>query len=177
MKPATELIHAGETDRGTAVPLTTPIYETATFVFENTQEVVAYNEGRSSKYLYSRYANPTVVSVERKLATLDRAETALLFSSGMGATATIVMTHARAGDEIVCSAAVYGGTLHLLNDLLTKFGLGRTLRVARGTGATGRRHRRANPHPLVRVAHQSDAALRRYPPDCGGLPEHGACSR
>ncbi len=123
MKPATDLIHAGETDLGTAVPLTTPIYETATFVFENTQEVVAYNEGRSSKYLYSRYANPTVVSVERKLATLDRAETALLFSSGMGATATILMTHAKAGDEIVCSAAVYGGTLHLLNDLLTRFGV------------------------------------------------------
>jgi cystathionine beta-lyase/cystathionine gamma-synthase len=123
MKPATDLIHAGETDLGTAVPLTTPIYETATFVFENTQEVVAYNEGRSSKYLYSRYANPTVVSVERKLATLDRAEAALLFSSGMGATATILMAHAKAGDEIVCSALVYGGTLHLLNDLLTKFGL------------------------------------------------------
>jgi len=123
MKPATDLIHAGETDLGDAVPLTTPIYETATFVFENTQEVVAYNDGRSSKYLYSRYANPTVVSVERKLATLDRAEAALLFSSGMGATATILMAHAKAGDEIVCSAAVYGGTLHLLNDLLTKFGL------------------------------------------------------
>ena len=123
MKPATDLIHAGETDLGAAVPLTTPIYETATFVFENTQEVVAYNEGRSSKYLYSRYANPTVVSVERKLAALDRAETALLFSSGMGATATILMAHAQAGDEIVCSAGVYGGTLHLLNDLLTKFGL------------------------------------------------------
>jgi cystathionine beta-lyase/cystathionine gamma-synthase len=123
MKPATDLIHAGETDLGAAVPLTTPIYETATFVFENTQEVVAYNEGRSSKYLYSRYANPTVVSVERKLASLDRTETALLFSSGMGATATILMAHAKAGDEIVCSAGVYGGTLHLLNDLLTKFGL------------------------------------------------------
>jgi cystathionine beta-lyase/cystathionine gamma-synthase len=123
MKPATDLIHAGETDLGAAVPLTTPIYETATFVFESTQEVVAYNEGRSSKYLYSRYANPTVVSVEQKLATLDRAEAALLFSSGMGATATILMAHAKAGDEIVCSAGVYGGTLHLLNDLLTKFGL------------------------------------------------------
>ena len=123
MKPATDLIHAGETDLGAAVSLTTPIYETATFVFENTQEVVAYNEGRSSKYLYSRYANPTVVSVERKLASLDRTETALLFSSGMGATATILMAHANAGDEIVCSAGVYGGTLHLLNDLLTKFGL------------------------------------------------------
>jgi cystathionine beta-lyase/cystathionine gamma-synthase len=121
--PATELIHAGESDLGTAVPLTTPIYETATFVFESAKEVVAYNEGRSSKYLYSRYANPTIVSVERKLAALDRTEDALLFSSGMGATTTILMAHAKAGDEIVCGAAIYGGTLHLLKDLLSKFAI------------------------------------------------------
>jgi cystathionine beta-lyase/cystathionine gamma-synthase len=121
--PATELIHAGEVDRGDAVPLTTPIYETSTFVFENAQEVLAYNEGRSSKFLYSRYANPTIVSVEQKLAVLDRAETALVFSSGQGATTTILMAHARAGDEIVCGAAIYGGTLHLLHDLLANFGL------------------------------------------------------
>jgi cystathionine beta-lyase/cystathionine gamma-synthase len=121
--PATELIHAGETDRGVAVPLTTPIYETTTFVFENAQELVAYNEGRSNKYLYSRYTNPTVVSVEQKLATLDRAEAALTFSSGMGATATILMAHVKAGDEVVCGAAIYGGTLHLLQDLLANFGV------------------------------------------------------
>ena len=120
---ATELIHAGEAGVGVAVPLTTPIYETSTFVFENADEVVAYNEGRSSKYLYSRYSNPTVASVERKLGALDRAESALLFSSGMGATATILMAHVNAGDEVVCSAAIYGGTLHLLNDFLVRFGV------------------------------------------------------
>lgn len=123
MKPATELIHAGEHDVGEVVPLTTPIYETATFVFANAQEVVAYNEGRSSKYLYSRYANPTIVSVERKLGVVDGAERALLFSSGMGATATILLSYLEAGDEIVCSAAIYGGTLHLLNDLVTRLGI------------------------------------------------------
>ncbi|HZP47474.1 MAG TPA: aminotransferase class I/II-fold pyridoxal phosphate-dependent enzyme [Vicinamibacterales bacterium] len=120
---ATELIHAGEDDRGVAVPLTTPIYETSTFVFESAQEVVDYNEGRSRKYLYSRYDNPTVVSVERKLAALDRAEASLLFSSGQGATTTILLAHLKAGDEIVCSAAIYGGTLHLLEDVLAKFGV------------------------------------------------------
>ena len=66
--PATELIHAGEADLCLAVPLTTPIYETTTFVFDAAQEVLAYNEGRSQKYLYSRYSNPTIVSVEKKLA-------------------------------------------------------------------------------------------------------------
>ena len=121
--PATQLIHAGEIDRGIAVPLTTPIYETTTFVFDTAAEVAAYNEGRSSKYLYSRYTNPTVVSTEQKLAALDRADSALLFSSGQGATTTILMAHANAGDEIVCSAAIYGGTLHLLQDVLARFGV------------------------------------------------------
>jgi len=121
--PATELIHAGAVDRGASVPLTTPIYETTTFVFDTAQEVVAYNEGRSPKHLYSRYTNPTVISAEAKLAALDRTEAALLFSSGQGATTTILMAHAQAGDEIVCSAAIYGGTLHLLQDVLARFGV------------------------------------------------------
>jgi cystathionine beta-lyase/cystathionine gamma-synthase len=121
--PATELIHAGESDRGIAAPLTTPIYETTTFVFDSAEEVLAYNEGRSQKYLYSRYTNPTVVSAERKLAALDRAEEALAFSSGQGAITTTLMAHTKAGDEVVCSAAIYGGTLHLLQDVLAKFGV------------------------------------------------------
>ncbi len=121
--PSTELIHAGELDRGTAVPLTTPIYETTTFVFDSAQEVVDYNEGRSQKYLYSRYTNPTIVSAERKLAALDRAEASLLFGSGQGATTTILLAHLKAGDEIVCGAAIYGGTLHLLEVVVAKFGV------------------------------------------------------
>jgi cystathionine beta-lyase/cystathionine gamma-synthase len=123
MKTATELIHAGAPDPEWAGPLTPPIYETTTFVFADAAEVVAYNEGRSSKYLYSRYGNPTLSSVERQVAALDQAEAALVFSSGMGAITTILMAHARAGDEVVCSAAIYGGTLHLLNDVLVKFGV------------------------------------------------------
>jgi cystathionine beta-lyase/cystathionine gamma-synthase len=121
--PSTELIHAGEADDTPPTPLTTPIYETTTFVFDNAQEVVAYNEGRSNKHLYSRYTNPTVVAAEKKLAALDRAEAALVFSSGQGATSTILLAHLNAGDEIVCGAAIYGGTLHLLEDVLARFGV------------------------------------------------------
>jgi len=120
---ATELIHAGESNHGAAVPLTTPIYETTTFVFENAQEVVAYNEGKSAKFLYSRYDNPTIVAAEKKIAAIDGAETALLFSSGQGATTTTLLAHLKAGDEAVCGAAIYGGTLHLLEDVLAKFGV------------------------------------------------------
>ena len=123
MKPATELIHHVEGVGRDAEPLTTPIYETTTFLFQNAEEVRAYNEGKSSKYLYSRYANPTVTPVEQKIAALEGAEAALVLSSGQAATSTALMALTASGDEVVCSAAIYGGTLHLLADLLSKFGI------------------------------------------------------
>jgi cystathionine beta-lyase/cystathionine gamma-synthase len=122
MKSSTELIRPGDVSRDVR-PLTTPIYETTTFVFENAAEVQAYNEGKSAKYLYSRYSNPTVAAVERTIAVAEGAEAALVLSSGQAATTTALMALAASGDEIVCSAGVYGGTLHLLADLLRKFGI------------------------------------------------------
>ena len=122
MKPATDIIRTPESSEE-AVPLTTPIYETTTFVFENAREVQQYNEGRSQKFLYSRYANPTVTAVERTIATLERAEAALVLSSGQAATTTALLALCSSGDEIVCSAASYGGTFHLVADLLPKFGV------------------------------------------------------
>jgi len=123
MKPATQLIHVAEGVSDDAAPLTTPIYETTTFVFENAKEVLDYNEGRSAKFLYSRYANPTVLAVEQKIAALEGADSALVLSSGQAATTTALLALLAAGDEVVCSAAIYGGTLHLLTDLLPKFGI------------------------------------------------------
>jgi cystathionine beta-lyase/cystathionine gamma-synthase len=123
MKPSTDLIHIADGASDAAAPLTTPIYETTTFVFESAQEVRDYNEGRSQKFLYSRYANPTVTAVERKIAALEGAEAALVLSSGQAATTTALLALTGSGDEIVCSSAVYGGTFHLLADLLPKFGI------------------------------------------------------
>jgi cystathionine beta-lyase/cystathionine gamma-synthase len=122
MKPATDLIRPGVAS-GDISPLTTPIYETTTFVFENAAEVQAYNEGKSSKFLYSRYSNPTVAAVEHTVAVVEGAEAALVLSSGQAATTTALLALCASGDEIVCSSAIYGGTLHLLADLLAKFGI------------------------------------------------------
>ncbi len=123
MKPATTIIHrpAGRTPDIDA--LTTPIYETTTFVFDSAAQVLEYNNGKNAKYLYSRYGNPTVTAVEKKLALLEATEAALLLSSGQAATTTALLGLLTAGDEVVCSSAIYGGTMHLLADLLSKFGV------------------------------------------------------
>jgi cystathionine beta-lyase/cystathionine gamma-synthase len=118
---STTLIHGGERQPGGA--LTTPIYETTTFVFDSAAAVEQYNTGKSSLYLYSRYENPTIVATEEKLAAADGAEAALAFGSGMAATTHALLTFLKGGDEVVCSSAIYGGTLHLLADFLPKFGI------------------------------------------------------
>ncbi|HET7694354.1 MAG TPA: aminotransferase class I/II-fold pyridoxal phosphate-dependent enzyme [Vicinamibacterales bacterium] len=123
MRPATTIVQGSQGKDAHASPLTTPIYETTTFIFENAAEVRAYNEGRSEKFLYSRYGNPTVVAVEKTIAALEGAGTAMLLSSGQAATSTALVGLLEAGDEVVCSAAIYGGTLHLLADLLSRFGI------------------------------------------------------
>lgn len=123
MSKTTDLIHGGNRIAANAEPLTLPIVETTTYVFSSAAEVIAYNQGTSDKFLYSRYGNPTVAAVEESLARLDGAERALLFSSGMAATATALIGLLNAGDEVLCAAAIYGGTLHLLHDLLSRFGI------------------------------------------------------
>ncbi len=123
MRPDTEVLHRGEGAREGASPLNTPIYATTTFVFENADEVEAFNQGKSDKFLYTRYGNPTVQAVEEKLAVLEGAEAALVTSSGMAATSTALFGLLRAGDEVVCSSAIYGGTLHVITDFLGRFGV------------------------------------------------------
>lgn len=128
MKLSTQSIHRQDVTLGGVEALTLPIYETSTFVFDSAEQVCAYNEGRLPAYLYSRYGNPTVAAVEQTLAMLEGAEAAILLSSGQAATTTALLTLLSAGDEVVCSSAIYGGTLHLMADLLP--GLGVSTRFA-----------------------------------------------
>jgi cystathionine beta-lyase/cystathionine gamma-synthase len=126
MGKQTDLIHAGEATAVTgSTPLTTPIYETSTFVFDSAEDIERYQSGERPAYLYSRYENPTIVAVEQKLAVLDGAESSLVFSSGMAAIATALFGLLKSGDEIVCASAIYGGTFHIIDEVLTRFGVER----------------------------------------------------
>jgi cystathionine beta-lyase/cystathionine gamma-synthase len=123
VRPETDVIHRGDGARPEATPLTTPIYATTTFLFANAAELEAYQQGKGNKYIYSRYANPTVQAVEEKLAALECGDRAIVTSSGMAATSTALFGLLSAGDEVVCSAAIYGGTLQLIATFLARFGV------------------------------------------------------
>ena len=120
----TRLVQVGEhVTAGDTPPLTPAIYETSTFSMPSAAALQAYQAREREGYFYTRYDNPTVVGVEQKIASLDGGEAALLFSSGQAATTHTLLGLLKAGDEVVCSAAIYGGTHHLLTDLLPRLGI------------------------------------------------------
>lgn len=106
---STRCVHAGETRDAHGSPHT-PVYTTTTFAFPSTRALLDVVEGVTPGSLYTRYGlNPTIQSLESKLASLEGAEVALAFSSGMGAEASLFLAHGRKG--IVCVGDAYGGTL------------------------------------------------------------------
>lgn len=118
---ATRCVHAGELDDANGSPHT-PIYTTTTFKFPSTADLLDVVDGRKTGSLYTRYGlNPTIASLEQKLATLEGAEAAWAFCSGMAAEAALFLTHGRKG--IVCLGDAYGGTLELISAQLPLLGI------------------------------------------------------
>lgn len=118
---STRCVHAGELDDAHGSPHT-PLYSTTTFKFPDTAAVLDVVEGRKVGSLYTRYGlNPTIQALEAKLASLEGAEAAFAFSSGMAAEAALFLTHGREG--IVCIGDAYGGTLELVAEQLPLLGI------------------------------------------------------
>jgi cystathionine beta-lyase/cystathionine gamma-synthase len=112
---ATRAIHAGlQADPATGAILT-PIYQATTFV----QEAI----GRDKGYTYSRSGNPTVAALERNLGALEGALPAVCFATGMAALTALCLALLQAGDRVVVSDVVYGGTVRLLRRVLGPFGV------------------------------------------------------
>lgn len=101
-------------------PVTTPIYQTSTYRFESSGDAVRYAKGDPSVYVYTRYHNPTVRDVEEKLAVMEHGEAALMFASGMAAISTAILAVTKAGDEIISTPGLYGGTYRWFRDELPK---------------------------------------------------------
>ena len=121
-KFATLSVHAGE-EKKVLGAVSYPIFQTSTFVFQNTKELLKYIKGEKDLYMYTRYGNPTLTAAENKIAELEGGEAALVFSSGMAAITTAVLTLVKSGDQIIATRNLYGGTVHFFNDLLPRLGI------------------------------------------------------
>jgi len=110
----TDAVHAGQHPDETTGAVITPLYQTATYA----QEAPAVHKG----YEYGRTGNPTRLALEKNLAALERGQFAYAFSSGMAATSTISQL-LKAGDHVVCTANVYGGTARYFRQVMGPFGL------------------------------------------------------
>ncbi len=97
-----------------------PIYATSSFVFESAEQAAATFSGERDGNTYSRFSNPTVSVFEKRLTALEGGQEGVATSSGMAAILTLCLTVLRAGDNVICSRNVFGSTVGLFNNVLTK---------------------------------------------------------
>lgn len=120
---STASVHAGEPRRKSSNALATPIIQTATYTFANTQELRDHFEQRIQREEYGRYGNPTQRIAEEKLAALDGAEDCLLFASGMAAITTTLFAMLSRGAHVVVTDDSYRRTRQFLNSVLHRYGI------------------------------------------------------
>jgi cystathionine gamma-synthase len=121
--PSTTAVHAGEPRPKPAHALATPIVQTATYTFADTQELKDHFEGRIDRVEYGRYGNPTQRIAEAKLAALEGAEDCLLFASGMAAITTTLFAMLSRGTHVVVTDDSYRRTRQFLNQTLHRYGI------------------------------------------------------
>jgi cystathionine beta-lyase/cystathionine gamma-synthase len=117
---STAAIHAGEAKHGIGAPVATPIIRTSNFTFASTAEMKRWAEGRSRAYIYTRYGNPTLAVAETRLAQIEGAEAAIVTASGMAAISSALLAVVGAGDEIIATRQLYGGSYRLLRDIFPR---------------------------------------------------------
>ncbi|MBB4197546.1 O-acetylhomoserine aminocarboxypropyltransferase [Rhodoblastus sphagnicola] len=120
----TIVLHGGNFRHDPATSATTvPIYQTTSFDFPDTATAIKIVNFEQLAYTYSRVVNPTVNAFEERLAALEGGAAALGLASGQAAVAIAVLTLVEAGDNIVSSPDLYGGTVHFFRERLKQFGI------------------------------------------------------
>ncbi|MGP1470335.1 MAG: O-acetylhomoserine aminocarboxypropyltransferase/cysteine synthase family protein [Schwartzia sp. (in: firmicutes)] len=122
MKDETKCLHAGYSPKS-GEPSVMPIVQSTTYRFDSTEHIAAVFDRPTEGIIYSRFANPTVDAVEKKIAELEGGVGAMCTTSGQAATLFSVLNLCRAGDSLISSSAVYGGTLNLFAVTLKRFGI------------------------------------------------------
>jgi len=124
---ATRAVHAGEDREHYADAITTPIVQSATYVFKDSKEIEAYTKRGKERYEYGRYGNPTEKVAERRLAALEGAEDCVMFASGMSAITTTILALVERHDHMVITDDAYKKTLEFCSQYLQRFDVGCTI--------------------------------------------------
>lgn len=122
MSFATRAVHAGY-QKNEYGALSTPIYQTSTFVFDSAEQGGKRFALEEGGYIYTRLGNPTNTQVEDKLASLENAEAAVSMASGIGAITSVIWSIVKGGDHIIAAKTLYGCTFAFLNHGISKFGV------------------------------------------------------
>jgi len=116
-------LHAGQQPDPATGARAVPIYQTTSYVFQDTDHAAALFNLERAGHLYTRISNPTIAVLEERLAALEGGVGAVCTASGMAATHLAIATLLGAGEHIVASASLYGGTINLLRHTLPRFGI------------------------------------------------------
>jgi cystathionine gamma-synthase len=121
----TKLVHAGERrPLPDALPVSTPIYATATFTYDSMQEIDQVFGGEKQGFIYTRYGNPTIAALEQAVREIEEGAFACAYATGMAAVhAALIACDLKAGSTVLASQDLYGATTGLLNTVLANFGV------------------------------------------------------
>lgn len=122
MKIETKCLHSGYSPKSSE-PRVLPIVQSTTYVFDSSDDIGAVFDDPTKALIYSRFANPTVMAVEAKIADLEGGIAAMCTSSGQMATLLSILNICKAGDSFISTAGIYGGTVNLFSFTLQKYGI------------------------------------------------------
>lgn len=122
MKDTTKCLHSGYSPKNTE-PRVMPIVQSTTYVYDSTDDVAAVFDEPTKSLIYSRFANPTVMAVENKIADLEGGVGAMCTTSGQAANLLAILNICNAGDSFISTTQIYGGTVNLFAFTLKKLGI------------------------------------------------------
>ena len=122
MRDETKCLHAGYSPKNSE-PRVMPIVQSTTYVYDSTADVAAVFDDPTNSLIYSRFANPTVMAVEDKIAALEGGVGAMCTTSGQAANLMAVLNICEAGDSLISVTQIYGGTINLFSFTLKKLGI------------------------------------------------------
>ena len=168
-------LHAGQRPDPVTGARAVPIYETTSYVFKDSDHAAALFNLESAGHLYTRISNPTTAVLEERVAALEGGVGAVCTASGMAALHLAIATLASAGDHVVASSSLYGGTINLLMQTLPRFGIRTTLVKPRDHAgfAAAIEPRTLTKSPGLKPSSLGESANNTLPPNWSVVPSIG----